>query len=510
MKTSIDEPCVSPEDTSTITSSLLTPVMTPSERSYTDGPGSDGSDISATESPTPGNSEPQTSASGRVSSRLYRACINPRNRRQPPVSHHKLCFLIFLPMIVFLAVATIGWRMGCWENPPTSPGPNPMDDFVASQEDWVAVNEIFTEYDYLPQQIKSGETAMTDLMIAIKYSDLRGRHRLTREMQEFSATAEKVADNLMDWNSLAGATVDRIQNMNYHALLGYQSLQRMASWTVISAPAAGDVGLFPTLQHFGRLISVAMVGDKEQRAIQLHQLFIQEAAKAGSQLNHLKIQGTALASDFRKIAYHLQNIAEISRSEEAQLKAEVRELLSGIWGWLGFNDYAAKDLSTQALVLHIMADGMMEGHKMINNAMIKIRKLDKDFGRLYTALAESKWEEAGAMPMRLDTIQAAVNRLDSVRKSSRARLQSQNYDNERHIIGDQASTGTEGGKGGIVQRCARGDGEQGAAGARRFHLLDDLAVDNADEEGRVSQISFCAQSPWGLLGAVVDAVYGYQ
>ncbi|KAH6977571.1 hypothetical protein BKA56DRAFT_588461 [Ilyonectria sp. MPI-CAGE-AT-0026] len=443
MKTWIDETSVSTEDTNVIASGLLTPAITPSERSYPDGLGSDGSDISATGSPTTGNSEPETSASGRVNSRLYRTCINSPNRRQPPVSHRgrnrnvnlKLCFLSFLPMVAFLAVAAIGWWMGSWEKPPALPRLNPIDEFLASQDDWVATNEIFTEYDYLPQKIKSGETAMTDLMIAVKYSDLPGRHRLAREMQEFSATAEKVVDNLIDWNSLAGATVDRIQNMNYHALLGYQSLQRMASWTVIPAPAAGDVGLIPTLQHFGHLISVSMVGDKEQVAIQLHQLFIQEAAKAGSQLNHLKIQGIALASDFRKIAYHLQNIAEISRSEEAQLKAEVRELLSGIWGWLGFNDYAAKDLSTQAMVLHTMADGMMEGHKMINNAMIKIRKLDKDFGRLYTALAESKWEEAGAMPLRLDAIQSAVNRLDSVRKSSRARLQSQNYDNQRNGIG---------------------------------------------------------------------------
>ncbi|KAK0706197.1 hypothetical protein B0T26DRAFT_679913 [Lasiosphaeria miniovina] len=52
----------------------------------------------------------------------------------------------------------------------------------------------------------------------------------------------------------------------------------------------------------------------------------------------------------------IANIAEIARSEEAQLKAEVKELLSGVWGFLGFNDYAAEELNTQATLLVLTAE----------------------------------------------------------------------------------------------------------------------------------------------------------
>ncbi len=64
----------------------------------------------------------------------------------------------------------------------------------------------------------------------------------------------------------------------------------------------------------------------------------------------------------------------IARSEQAQLRAEVKELLSGIWGHLGFNDYASADLSIQAHALGLMADAMMQDNGYMNEVMTKIRK----------------------------------------------------------------------------------------------------------------------------------------
>ncbi|KAH7118636.1 hypothetical protein B0J13DRAFT_196494 [Dactylonectria estremocensis] len=415
-----------PEDTSTIASSRHTPNATPSERGHVDGAGSGGSDAWTTESPTTDDSEPEASDLPR--SRLYQTYQKPHNRRRVRDRRRKISnrkgFNLFniLVSVAILSVAAISWWMRSWGSSSVQPRANPIDDFIASQDDWIAVNDIITEYDYLPEDIKSRETTMTDMMLAVKHSNLPSRHRLVREMKQFSVVADRVVDDLIDWTSLAAATVDRIQNMNYHALLGYQSLQEMGSWTAIPAPDAEDVGLIPTFQHFGHIISVALVGDRRQKSITLHQLFVQEADKAGSQLNLLKVQGTSLAKDFRKMSNHLGIIADISRSEEAQLKSEERQLKSSVRGWMGLNSCAAEDLKTQAEELCVMAQRMMEGREMMKGATMKIRKLDKGFGKLYLALAEGRWEEADAIPWRLATIQSAVNRLEGVRESTRPRV----------------------------------------------------------------------------------------
>ena len=117
----------------------------------------------------------------------------------------------------------------------------------------------------------------------------------------------------------------------------------------------------------------------------------------------------------------------IARSEQAQLRAEVKELLSGIWGHLGFNDYASADLSIQAHALGLMADAMMQGNGYMNEVMTKIRKLDIDFGKLYEALSESRCDEAGPMTLRLDNIQVAIDRMDMTRKPLMVALQSERY-----------------------------------------------------------------------------------
>ncbi|KAH7130923.1 hypothetical protein EDB81DRAFT_905601 [Dactylonectria macrodidyma] len=419
---------LTPEDVSTIASDLLTPVVEPSERSHTDGIQPDLSDSWATEPPTPEDSESEASKSG-PSPPMNQPCSCPRNRRQASARRRQSrnrnpsfnLFSVFT-LAAVLSVAAISWWIQSRGSSFMQPRVNPIDEFIASQDDWIAINDIITEYDYLPEEIKSRETTMTDLMLAVKHSNLPRRHRLAGEMQKFSVIADRVVDDLIDWTSLAAATVDRIQNMNYHALLGYQSLQRMGSWTAIPAPAAEDVGLIPTLQHFGHVVSAAIVGDRRQKSITLHQLFVQDADKAGSQLKLLKVRGTSLAKDFRKMSNHLERIADISRSEEAQLKSEERQRKSRVRGRMGLNSCAIRELKTQAEELHVMAQRMMEGREMMKGATIKIRKLDKGFGKLYLALAEGKWEEVDAIPWRLASIQAAVNRLEGVRESTRPRV----------------------------------------------------------------------------------------
>ncbi|KAK3324951.1 hypothetical protein B0H66DRAFT_615262 [Apodospora peruviana] len=335
----------------------------------------------------------------------------------------QLVTISIIPIFAFIAVALIGW----WMIPVDGGKPGPIDAFVASQDDWVHVTNLVTEYDRLPLEIKGGESRMTDLMISVKYSELPGKDLLVKDMQQCVTVAERVVDNLIDWNSLAGDTVDRIQNMNYHALTAYRGLQSMASWAVIPAPAAGDIGVIATIQHVGHALSLAVVGDKEKKGEMLQKLFIQEADRAKDQLADLKLSGTALAHDLSLLAYHLKSIATTARAEQAQLNAEMRELLSGIWGYLGFNDYAVASLGTQADMLALMAEATMQGNGYIGEVMGKIRKIDKDFTKLYKALEESKWSQAGTMSLRLDNIQSAIDKLDHARRSSTSRLQGRQY-----------------------------------------------------------------------------------
>ncbi|KAK7428363.1 hypothetical protein QQZ08_005120 [Neonectria magnoliae] len=414
---------LTPEDLSTIASGLLTPVVASSDESLTNGVGPDGPSSWAAESPPAEDSESEASQS-RPSSTWYRTCPSSRNRRQARVRRRQISPSIFsvLTLVVILSVASMSWLIQSREESIAQPRANPIDDLIASQDDWIAVNDIIAEYDHLPEEIKIRETTMIDLMLAVKYSNLPSRHRLVREMQSFSVISERAVDDLIDWTSLAAATVDRVQNMNYHALLGYQSLQRVGSWAAIPAPIAEDAGLIPTLQHFCHVISAAVTGDRQQKSITLHQLFIDGANKAGRQLKGLKVQATSLATDFRKMSNHLEAIADISRSEEAQLKSDTRQLKIGVRGRMGLNNCAARDLKTQAEELELMAHRMMEGREMMKGATMKIKKLDKGFGKLYSELAEGKWEEVDVMPWRLASIQAAVNRLEGVRKSSRPRV----------------------------------------------------------------------------------------
>ncbi|KAG8404863.1 hypothetical protein J3459_016670 [Metarhizium acridum] len=209
-------------------------------------------------------------------------------------------------------------------------------------------------------------------------------------MQQFQIVSNRIVDRLIEWNNLASRTVNKVQHMNYLILSAYRHQQSMIAWAVIPAPAVGDAGVVSTLQHFGHVLSTAIVGDREKKATKLLQLFAEQASKAAMQLNTLLVDGKQLESDFSMLICHLLNIKDLTELEKSQLGEDEEALLSILWALIKVYKREVGRLKSQEDLLKAMIGTAKEAGGYLYNVPVKIPRLNKDSAKLYQELAESK------------------------------------------------------------------------------------------------------------------------
>ncbi|KAM7186329.1 hypothetical protein V8F33_011903 [Rhypophila sp. PSN 637] len=347
----------------------------------------------------------------------------------------KLCLLSLIPVGLFLLVAVAGYMVSSWsESHRDTKSNEAIDSFLSSQEEWVNVNDLVTQFDYLPTVIKQGESDMVDLKLAIKHSHLRGRDRLVSQMGLFETIASAISSHANKWNALAGSNIDRVQNMNYHALRALEAVQKSSTWPVIPAPSPGEIGVLSQVQSAAHAITSSMAHAQEQRVARLHQAFTQEVDKIGDGFGELRVMGTQLLGEFHRAVVTLQNIADIARHEAFLAGVDRDELENSFWQWFGVYSESIANLGTHIDYLQGMAGHMMVGHNVMSSIMVEVERLDAGFKVLQIALKEAKFEKSEHMAQQLDRIQASIRRLDRVRQSSRARVQAERYEAVRRRI----------------------------------------------------------------------------
>ncbi|KAK4208844.1 hypothetical protein QBC37DRAFT_64704 [Rhypophila decipiens] len=354
---------------------------------------------------------------------------------RPRTFQRNLCLLGLIPVGLFLLVAVAGYIVSTWaESNNNTKSNEAIDCFLSSQEDWMNVNDLVTKYDYLPTVVKQGESEMVGLMVAIKHSHLRGRDRLVSQMDRFATVSSSISSHANKWNALAGSNIDRVQNMNYHALRALEAVQRSSSWPVIPAPSPGESGIISHIQSAAHGITSAMADAHKQRVTRLHEVIGHEADQIADGLGQLRVTGTQLVGEFRQAVFIMQNIADIAHNEAFIADGDRDELKTSFWQWFGLYSESIANLGTHIEYLQGMAGHIMVGHNAMSEILTEIEGLDESFKILQTALKEANFEKSEYTAQQLDRIQSSIRRLDGMRQSSRARAQAGRYETVRRRI----------------------------------------------------------------------------
>ncbi|RTE81312.1 hypothetical protein BHE90_004185 [Fusarium euwallaceae] len=290
-------------------------------------------------------------------------------------------FWILVAIIAFISCGALLGFVVCGSmktTPARWPTANAINDIATSHTNWQRTYGIGTQHGDIPKLIKSCETTMTHMRTAIKHSDMRNRQSLEQEMEAFSFAIDEAITRFVAWDSLAQATVDETQNLNNHVL------GSAVSWNDVS----GLTG----------------------RNRKLRELSSSEGRRIGGRLQYLKeIQAPLLAS-LDTVGVRLRTISEFLRDEEASL------------------DHKHKDFILRAKVLEKMLQLVTSTHRVVNNLQITVKTSGRGLERLRQAIwgiEDMSRCADGAMPLCLDNIQAAVDRLDGVWKPSKAGTQTQ-------------------------------------------------------------------------------------
>lgn len=339
-----------------------------------------------------------------------------------------------IPVGFFTLIAIVGWLLSI--HPPGGGGKydhgtgnaDPVDEFLKTQEEWVGVSDLVASFDYLPVAIKQGESNMIEVMIAIKHSHLRGRDRLVGEMEEFAELAGAISHKTIVWNNMVAATVDRVQNMNYHALRGLRGVQNSYSWPVIPAPASDTTGgLLTIAQGIAHRITSSLAHSQEQRVERFRVALVDEADRCGKDLGTLRVSGTELKADFARATRILKKMAEIARSEAFLTKGDRKDLEDSFWQLFGFYSGQIDNLNAHIQYLDGIAGDMMVGHRFMNDAIGRIVKLDDGFGHLQRSLKEMKFEKSSDLALRMDRIQSGIDKINKIRGSAHGAVSSGMY-----------------------------------------------------------------------------------
>ncbi|RSL54802.1 hypothetical protein CEP54_009664 [Fusarium duplospermum] len=253
-----------------------------------------------------------------------------------------------------------------------------INDIATSHTNWQRTYGLGTQHGDIPKLIKSCETTMTHMRTAIKHSDMRNRQNLEQEMEAFSFATDELITRFVAWDSLAQATIDETQNLSNHVL--------------------------------GSTVSWNDLSDFTGRNRKLRELSSHEGRRIGGRLQYLKENQSRLLASLDTVGVHLRTIAEFLRDEEASL------------------DPKGKDFTERAKILERMLQLVTRTHRVINNLQITVKTSGRGLERLRQAIwgIEDKSRCATEeMPLCLQNIQAAVDRLDSVWKPPKPGAQPQ-------------------------------------------------------------------------------------
>ncbi|PVI06806.1 hypothetical protein DM02DRAFT_408392 [Periconia macrospinosa] len=280
------------------------------------------------------------------------------------------------------------------------PSPN-FKELGEIQSIFADVMEANKDSYYVPRHLSKGRIAMINFKLTVKHSHLPSSAELTHELDTFIRAMDQTIDDLLDYNSNVGSTVDRVIHANKHAL---QNLATLTETEAQQALAASQNSLSNLLSY---LNPWALTRQAAQDSLERH-LFLQyteHLAALSSKIDALTQSALRIKFRLKEMDKLTTAISEIGIQDHKTVATRHADIKSSLWfGIIGKDRrklkdfdkmleiidelFAHRDVAAEAVSITIEKLGIV-------NADLTRLKEDVEAPRIALEAGDDKWEGDG-------------------------------------------------------------------------------------------------------------------